>query len=96
MSEETLTTQEQYDVWKALPLSEKMRADIAMASAYADDVKEMETALRLLLAPPAERLAHCKAEGLFPDRITATESVDSYWRKVIVEDALRGEGREEV
>ena len=37
------TEQEQYKEWKALPLSEKMRVDIAMASVYADEVKQLET-----------------------------------------------------
>jgi hypothetical protein len=41
---------EQYEEWKALPLSEKMRADIAMASYYADDVAQLEAENRILRA----------------------------------------------
>ena len=40
-----LSEQEQYDEWKALPLSEKMRSDIAMASCYADEVAQLEAEL---------------------------------------------------
>ena len=44
-----MSEQEQYDEWKALPLSEKMRSDIAMASCYADEVAQLEQELVAVL-----------------------------------------------
>jgi hypothetical protein len=37
-----LSAEEQLDEWNALTLSEKMRSEIAMASAYADEVAALE------------------------------------------------------
>ncbi len=102
----------QYAEWELLPLSEKMRSDIAMASVYADEVAALEAeleawtekgalfveqgaeverlreALELMLASPKDRLEYCKANDLLPSIITATESVDPYWREAIAKEAL--------
>ena len=53
--------------------------------------ERMGGALLLMLASPEERLEYCKEQGLLPSEITATESVDEYWRKQIAKEALAAE-----
>ena len=43
-----MSEQEQYKEWKAMPLSERMRSEIAMASAYANDVAALEAKLEAM------------------------------------------------
>ena len=43
-----MSEQEQYKEWKAMPLSERMRSEIAMASAYANDVADLEAKLEAM------------------------------------------------
>jgi hypothetical protein len=51
-----MSEQEQLEEWNALPISEKMRYEIAMASAYADEVAALEGEAGVVTLPDGLRV----------------------------------------
>ena len=76
-----MSEQEQYEEWTAMPLSERMRSEIAMASAYADEVAALEAKLEAMELA-GNQLLRILPDSLFYERVDGDQSWGWCWNEL--------------